>query len=149
MILISHRGNIDSVNNNRENTQSYIQEAIDLGYDVEIDVWCTSYDQLYLGHDKLDNYVKLDWLLNRKDNLWVHCKNFKALTKLIESDLRVFYHTNEDYTIISDKHIWAHNLENIDENCIIPLIDEIDIKGWIPKLVFGVCSDYIGYLKND
>jgi len=120
-----------------------------LGYDVEIDVWCTSYDQLYLGHDKPENYVKLDWLLDRRDNLWVHCKNFKALTKLIELDLRVFYHTNEDYTIISDKHIWAHNLENIDENCIIPLIDEIDIKGWIPKLVYGVCSDYIGYLKND
>jgi len=146
MILISHRGNVDSVNIYKENTQSYIQEAIDLGYDVEIDVWCISYDQLYLGHDKPENFVKIDWLLDRKDNLWVHCKNFKALTKLIELDLRVFYHTMEDYTIISDKHIWAHNLENIDENCIIPLIDEIDIKGWIPKLVFGVCSDYI---KND
>ena len=147
MILISHRGNIDSVNNNRENTQSYIQEAIDLGYDVEIDVWCTSYDQLYLGHDKLDNYVKLDWLLNRKDNLWVHCKNFKALTKLIESDLRVFYHTNEDYTIISDKHIWAH-MPRFDENCIIPLINKSDIMNWTPTQVYGVCSDYIGLLND-
>ncbi len=63
MILISHRGNIDGVNIERENTISYIQEAINLGYDVEIDVWYKD-DNLYLGHDYGSNYIILNWLLN-------------------------------------------------------------------------------------
>ena len=147
MILISHRGNIDNVNLERENSQSYIQEAIDLDYDVEIDVRYVD-DKFWLGHDEPDYEVELKWLLERKNNLWIHCKNFEALSKLIESDLRVFYHLQEDYTIISDKHIWAHNLENVDDKCIIPLIDKSDISKWTPTAVYGVCSDYIGLLND-
>ena len=37
MILISHRGNIDGKIVERENHPEYIDEAIALGYDVEID----------------------------------------------------------------------------------------------------------------
>ena len=147
MILISHRGNVDGVNFERENTQSYIQEAIDLGYDVEIDVRYID-NKFWLGHDEPDYKVEFDWLYKRKNNLWIHCKNFEALSELIESDLRVFYHLQEDYTIISDKHIWAHNLENVDDKCIIPLIDKSDISKWTPTVVYGVCSDYIGLLND-
>ena len=38
MILISHRGNINKIDRKKENSQSYIQEAINLGYEVEIDI---------------------------------------------------------------------------------------------------------------
>jgi hypothetical protein len=147
MILISHRGNVNSVNLERENSQSYIQEAIDLGYDVEIDVRYID-DKFWLGHDEPDYEVELKWLLERKNNLWIHCKNFEALSELLETDLRVFYHLQEDYTIISDKHIWAHNLENVDSRCIIPLINKDDILKWVPIEVHGVCSDYIGLLND-
>ena len=58
MILISHRGNINGVNLERENTQSYIQEAIDLGYDVEIDVRYID-KKFWLGHDKSDYEINL------------------------------------------------------------------------------------------
>ena len=64
MILISHRGNINTVNLERENTKSYIQEAIDLGYDVEIDVRYAD-DKFWLGHDEPDYEVELEWLLER------------------------------------------------------------------------------------
>jgi len=147
MILISHRGNVDGVNLERENTQSYIQEAIDLGYDVEIDVRYIN-NKFWLGHDNPDYKVDFDWLYERKDNLWVHCKNFEALSELVDTDLKVFYHLQEDYTIISDKHIWAHNLENVNKKCIIPLIDKNDIMDWTPTQVYGVCSDYIGLLND-
>ena len=143
MILISHRGNIDSIIIKRENTQSYIQEAIDLGYDVEVDVWYMD-NTFWLGHDTLQYEVGIDWLLDRKDKLWVHCKNFEALTELVDTELRVFYHKEEDYTIISDKHIWAHNLKNIDDKCIIPLLSKTELKTWKSVDVHGVCSDYIG-----
>ena len=38
MILISHRGNVNGKLPNRENTISYIKEAIAKGFDVEIDI---------------------------------------------------------------------------------------------------------------
>ena len=38
MILISHRGNIDGKNPEKENTVAYITEALDKGYHCEIDV---------------------------------------------------------------------------------------------------------------
>jgi hypothetical protein len=147
MILISHRGNIDGIDIARENSQSYIQEAIDLGYDVEIDVHYIN-NKFWLGHDYPDYEVELKWLLERKNNLWIHCKNFGALSELIRTELRIFYHLKEDYTIISDGHIWAHNLDHIDDQCIIPLIDENDILEWAPTPVHGICSDYIGLLND-
>ena len=39
MILISHRGNLNGPNEDRENSPYYIMEAIDDGYDVEVDLW--------------------------------------------------------------------------------------------------------------
>ena len=71
MILISHRGNIDSIIIKRENTQSYIQDAIDLGYDVEIDVWYVDFlvhksSPFWLGHDEPQCEVEVDWLLDRE-----------------------------------------------------------------------------------
>jgi len=143
MILISHRGNIDGVILKRENTKSYIQEAIDLGYDVEVDVRYVDGKFLF-GHDFGQYEVELQWLLNRKDKLWVHCKDFEALSELIDTKIRVFYHQKEDYTIISDNHIWAHNLNNIDNKCIIPLLSDDELMKWNPADVYGICSDYIG-----
>ena len=39
MKLISNKGNINGVKPDMENTQVYIQEAINRGYDVKIDLW--------------------------------------------------------------------------------------------------------------
>ena len=48
MILISHRGNLDGPNKSFENSPSYICEAIDRGFDVEVDLWKTN--KLFFGH---------------------------------------------------------------------------------------------------
>ena len=50
MILISHRGNLHGKQPERENTVQYINEALDKGFDVEIDLWGKD-NFLYLGHD--------------------------------------------------------------------------------------------------
>ena len=143
MILISHRGNINGVNSKKENTKSYIQEAINLGYDVEVDIRCVN-DEFLFGHDSGQYHVELQWLLDRKDKLWVHCKNFESLSELIDTDIRVFYHQKEEYTIISDGHIWAHNINNINDKCIIPLLSHTNLVNWNPTDVYGICSDYVG-----
>ena len=38
MILISHRGNISGVRSENENNPNYINAALKLGYEVEVDV---------------------------------------------------------------------------------------------------------------
>lgn len=147
MVLISHRGNINGVNPQLENTYDYIDAALDAGYEVELDVW--SYDdKLYLGHDKPDREVSLEWLNERSYWIWIHCKNFKALSYLISKQLVLFYHSQEDYTLISNGMIWAHNISEVDDNCVIPLLSKQDVDNWTPTSVGGVCSDFIELLND-
>ena len=50
MKLIAHRGNLHGPNPDKENSTDYINEAIESGYNVEIDVWFIN-NKWYLGHD--------------------------------------------------------------------------------------------------
>ena len=56
--FISHRGNIDGRDPEKENTEEYIDTARMLGFDVEIDVWKIA-DSLYLGHDYPQALIKV------------------------------------------------------------------------------------------
>lgn len=147
MKLISHRGNINSIKPELENRILYIQEAIDLEYDVEIDIRLID-KKLFLGHDTPDDEVSLQWLLDRKNNLWIHTKNFEALSYLIDCDLKVFYHQKEQHAIINNCNIiWSHNIDDANEKSIIPLLSINDIIKFNKKNVYGICSDYVGTIK--
>lgn len=149
MILISHRGNITGRIPDSENRPSYIQDTITLGYDVEIDVRMKE-EQLYLGHDYAQYRVELEWLLERKDRLWIHTKDFESLDLLIDKGLRIFYHEQERQTIINNTNlIWSHDLGSISSKSIIPLLDleSINEYGHLAQNVYGVCSDYLHEVK--
>ena len=144
--LISHRGNLNGVNPDRENSPSYIQKAIFAGYDVEIDVrWWN--DGIWLGHDTPDWEVPISFLESIKDRIWIHCKNFEAFSHLLDTDFRVFFHENERYAMISNGLIWAHDLDMINEKCIIPLLAKDQIEDWTKTDVYGICSDYVEFIK--
>ena len=148
MIYISHRGNIDNIIPEKENTITYIEEAIDLGYEVEIDVRTKNGD-LYLGHDNPDYEVSMEWLISHRNNLWIHAKDIKTLTTLLETNLRFFYHEKENHTIISGTNlIWSHNILESNENSIIPLLSLSDLDLLPKHKIKGVCSDYIKILKE-
>lgn len=149
MILIAHRGNIDQVVPSLENKPSYIDDAIMAGYDVEIDVRLID-DELYLGHDTPDYKISLDWLLIRQDHLWVHTKNFAALSHLIDKNIRTFYHQKENHTIINNCNlIWSHELSEANEKSIIPLLSMEDIvREPIRKNVYGICSDFVKVIRD-
>ena len=68
MNLISHRGNLVGPMPNLENNPSYISDAINTGFDVEIDLWFNS-NGLYLGHDLPTYQISNDFLNLHKDNL--------------------------------------------------------------------------------
>lgn len=151
MILISHRGNINGKNELLENSKEYIDTAIEFKYDVEIDVWSID-KQLYLGHDGPQYKVTKKWLIERKKNLWIHTKNFNALSDLIETELKLFFHEKESHTTIhNSKFIWSHNIFEANHKSVIPLLDEISLDKYINtnknKVVYGICSDYVERLK--
>ncbi len=139
MILISHRGHLEGPTPTRENTSKYIEEAIDAGFDVEIDIWEIN-GKLFLGHDEPLYEIRMDWLLKRKTKLWVHCKNKLAIAKLIETDLHVFWHEKDKLTLTSKNFIWVYPGHQPVANSIavMPEINNDELEATV-----GICSDYI------
>jgi hypothetical protein len=141
MFKIAHRGNISGPNAKYENNPGYIKEAIESGYDVEVDVW--SYEnELFLGHDIAEYKIDLDFLDNKK--FWCHCKNIDALQILLYNNIRCFFHDKDDATLTSDGYIWTYpgKLLTNKSICVMPEKDN-----WhLPQDVAGICSDFIGRL---
>ena len=83
MKLIAHRGNINGPNKEKENHPDHINDALKIGYDVEIDIWHVNC-KWYLGHDE-PKYEVTDYSFLQKDGLWIHAKNGDAFYKLIQN----------------------------------------------------------------
>lgn len=147
MILISHRGNIDGSNEEFENQPSYIDLAMDDGFDVEIDFWVVG-NKLYLGHDEPDVKINEKFLLDREARLWVHCKNGAALDFAANNYLNCFFHDTDDYTITSAGFVWAYpGKDRASDHCIMvkpELFDFPNTDGYA-----GICSDYIRKIRED
>jgi hypothetical protein len=105
MHLISHRGNLIGPNPETENTPDSIRKAIDLGFEVEVDVWLSD-GKFYLGHDAPQHKTTFDFLSAWSDRLWIHCKNKEALVELL--DFNVFWHDTDKYVLTKNGAIWCH-----------------------------------------
>lgn len=144
MILISHRGNLSGINSNRENTTDYISEALEKGYDVEIDVRGRD-GKLFLGHDFEQEEVDGKYLSGLK--FWVHAKNIEAVQLIREWNrtnrgrIHWFWHQEDDITLTSMNFIWTYPGKDIIEGAIA-VIPEL-CKGWDITKAGGICSDYI------
>jgi hypothetical protein len=148
MKLISHRGNINGPNLQKENHPNYILNALNKGYEVEIDVWYT--DKFMLGHDNPQYEFPFDLLEKFYTKLWVHCKNIEAIVKLknnpeLNSRLNYFWHENDTVTLTSKGYIWAYPGKQPINNSIavMPEISNDNI-----TQCKGICSDYIEKYKQ-
>jgi hypothetical protein len=142
MQLISHRGNIDGISK-LENQPDYIDSAIELGYDVEVDIWYIG-GKIYLGHDLGQYQIDINWLNERSDKLWIHCKNHPALELMCETNLHYFWHDEDDVTITSKGIIWVHPKIKPLEKGIAVLPER---HNWPVGDCLGICSDYIKQYK--
>ena len=147
MKLISHRGNLNGPNKERENHPDYIYEAIQAGYDVEVDVWWVD-GKFKLGHDEPQYDFPFDLFNNFYPKLWIHCKNMDALSQLNELDsngskLNYFSHEEDLGVLTSRGYIWSTNLYKRG----ILVMPEIFNKE-PNEDTFGVCSDYITNYKK-
>jgi hypothetical protein len=139
MILISHRGNIDGPNPMRENSIDYILEALNLGFNVEVDLWFDN--GIYLGHDNPQYKIDIEFLY--KKNLWIHCKNIEALDFCKNHKIKnnYFYHQNDDVTLTSNGFLWTNPGQKLTKYSIavmpeIKTFNEINIS-------YAICSDFV------
>jgi hypothetical protein len=145
MVLISHRGNIDGKIIEKENHPDYINQAISEGYNVEIDLWMND-GVLYLGHDSIQYEINYEWLKDRKNKLWIHCKNIEALEWCDEKiEFHYFWHEEDTVTLTSQGTIWAYPGKQPIKNSIA-VMPEIYGDNIIQCL--GICSDYIQKYKK-
>ena len=141
MKVISHRGNLDGPNTS-ENSPEYIQQTLDLGYDVEVDIYYADGD-LWLGHDKPQYKIKLNYLLNK--HIWCHIKNIQCLQILHNTDVNYFYHSVEDIAITSKGYLWHHPNSNWkyltpSSIAVCPEKNNFDISN---TDLYGICTDYV------
>jgi len=141
MKIISHRANLsgpETASNGENNSRSIIN-CIELGLEVEVDVWLIE-NRFFLGHDSPDELVSLEFLLKYKDYLWIHCKNSACLSSLIKMEnINCFWHQNDDMTITSNGSIWVYPGKQ-------PVSQSIAVMPEIFSEVFkdceGICTDF-------
>jgi len=149
MIYISHRGNINGRIEDSENKPEYIDDTIQLGFDVEIDVWYID-GKWWLGHDGPQYEIDFEWMDNRSHKLWIHCKNKQAVEYLVENDYEAaninwFWHENDAMTLTSFNYVWAYpGKQPIKKSiAVMPEIYNDDI-----SKCSGICSDFIKDYKK-
>ena len=139
MRLISHRGNVNGKNLDRENHPDYLLEAIKQGFEVELDVWRES-GYTYLGHDGPQYRVDQEFL--ERPEFWCHAKNLSALEFLSNTNCNYFWHQTDDYTLTSKGFIWTFPGKQLGVNSIAVLPE--NYPNWDLSLAVGICSDRIG-----
>jgi len=152
MKVISHRGNLNGPNKQAENTIESIKSAINLGFDVEIDVWYID-NILYLGHDSdslIADYNLKNFLLENSSKLWIHCKNIESLVQLLNfNKLNLFGHSNDEYVLTSKHNIFCKPGVPTNEKSIIvmpemsPFYSEESFDN-----CYGVLTDYPVNIKE-
>ena len=125
-------------NVDRENSPEYIIEALEKGFDVEVDVWLVG-KEFHLGHDKPQYPIATRILQNGK--LWCHAKDIKTLFALLASNTHCFYHTDEKVALTSRGYLWTYPGEQLTPASIAVLPD-VRMSGG------GICSDIIEEVRE-
>lgn len=141
MIKIAHRGNVYGPNPDRENHPDYLLEAINQGFDVEVDVWFLN-DTFILGHDRPQYEVDLDFLLN--EHFWQHAKNIPALAQLNSARpnylINCFFHDTDAAVLTSGGWIWTYPGKELTSQSIAVMPERIP--GWNLSGAAGICTDF-------
>jgi hypothetical protein len=137
MKIISHRGNIHGPNPHIENNPHHINNILNRGIDVEIDLWYVD-GSLYLGHDEPSIPVDENWLMLNKNKLWVHLKNLNAISAPIIKHLNYFWHENDKFTLTSKGIPWCFPNVFLETGVTVTLSNEK-----ITKKILGLCTDYV------
>jgi hypothetical protein len=146
MIYIAHRGNISGPNPDKENHPDYIRDALNQGFNVEIDLWIED-KKIYLGHDKPEYEIKDKYfLLNKK--FWIHAKNINAAYFLSNFfDVNWFFHQEDDCVLTSKGYIWTYPGKQLTKKSIAVMPEKC--QNYDISEAVGVCTDFPEKYKNE
>lgn len=144
--LISHRGNIDGPKPELENSPDYIDMAMKVGYDVEIDLRIKD-NQYWLGHDDTNYRVDFTWLWERREKLWIHAKTIETFIHLVcfSNQFNSFYHDVDEAALTTRLFLWTYPGKELSLLSIAVLPETVE--NWDVNQAVGICSDYIGKYK--
>lgn len=150
--LIAHRGNTVGVKDDRENNPTYIEYALEMGYNVEVDIWKLG-DMFWLGHDMAQWPLNND-ICNRlfqNQSIWWHAKNKDALEDLVNREnINVFAHENDKFAFTSKGYIWTCNQQIVGPKVVHMLVDVDQEKLRTSALqrtnLAGICCDNFNFL---
>ena len=138
MKLISYRGNIDGVNPELENTISQIENAINNGFDVMIDIFLKD-KKLHLGSVENSTQLEIDWLEKYHTKLWLNCKDPELLSKFLDLDAigkHLHYFWFDDKPTLTSRNYVISTREHIASRFVIMHPEDgDDITN-----VYGICS---------
>lgn len=145
MFFISHRGNINGPNPEKENHPDYIKAALKAGFQTEIDVWYVN-NKFILGHDKPQYETTKYFLSNNK--LWCHAKNIEAVSKFASYGnlIHFFFHDTDACTLTSRGWVWAYPGQPLLSKKFIAVLPErfcLKSKEDMLLPAGGICSDYV------
>lgn len=146
-IIISHRGNTSGPNSapSGENSPNAIDAALAAGFDVEIDLRIND-NGWFLGHDAPQYKIYPGFI--QSPRLWVHCKDLRTLSDLIDS-LRIvdpkscpyyFFHGVDDGVLTPGDFIFTAPGKDITPYSIAVLPETVP--DWDISLAAGVCTDF-------
>jgi len=147
MKLIAHRGNMNGPSA-LENHPDHIREALQAGFDVEVDAWVID-GEIVFGHDEPQYTVSVTSLDKR---CWIHCKNLEALRFFcgIEiNEANAFWHDYDDYTLTNKKYIWTNIGRELTKRSIMvmPEVQDKKLRNTLNVDCAGICSDYVQKIK--
>lgn len=137
MKIIAHRANLNGPDPATENKPETIVQAVELGFDVEIDVWFVD-NRFYLGHDYPETPVDYEFLRFFRECLWIHCKHLDSLIRL-KDEFNCFYHDKDIYTLTSGGYIWG-NINSPTHPLVVQVMPEKG--GTFSTQCYGICTDY-------
>ena len=154
-MYIAHRGNMYGPCPEKENSPAHIQDALDAGFDAEVDVWGDERGLLHLGHDGPQYPVDLDFLMARASRLWIHAKNMSALEALLEHpELHVFSHDADPVVLTSKRVPWVYPGAPMGRGGKgVRVMPERVSWGYEEEVGLGtgamaVCSDFVGVYRR-
>lgn len=147
MKLIAHRGLYEGPDKSLENRPEQILDALDLGFDAEIDLWKID-NKFYLGHD-IPQFPITEHFLELPE-LWIHAKNLEALHWLSKTDLKYFWHQNDERVITSNGFIWTYPEKELTDRSIrlMPEWADPELKTIKNFSCYAICSDYVLKIKE-
>lgn len=146
-LLISHRGNKNGMNIEKENNPEYVQEVLNEGYQVMVNTWLIGKNHLALGSESAKYPVELKFLQN--PNIICKAENVKTLVYLMENRVHCFIHDRDDYTQTNGGLIWTMPGKKLTEKSILFKPEHIfeDISSMALLTCAGICSDRIEIIR--